>query len=38
MGEVPLGITMGDKITRVTVTVRPQAVEPAASWSSNRGR
>ncbi len=27
VGAVPLGITMGDKVTRVNVTVRPHAVE-----------
>ena len=27
LGEVPLGVTMGDKITRVKVAVRPHAIE-----------
>ena len=30
VGEVPLGITMGDKIARVRVIVRPRAVEPGS--------
>ena len=38
VGEVPLGITMGDKITQVRVIVKPHGIEPAASWSLNPAR
>jgi hypothetical protein len=30
VGEVPLGVTMGDKIARVRVRVRPRAFEPGS--------